>query len=366
MGLNEEIQSKRTEIHSDGYPMSIGELTNLYREAELDIHPEFQRYFRWSDNQKSRLIESLLLGIPIPSIFVSQRQDGVWDVIDGLQRLATIFQFLGILKDADGSCIEPLTLTATKYLPSLEGKTWENEDSTQAIGKENQLIIRRTSLDIKIILRESTESSKYELFQRLNTGGSQLSDQEIRNVLLIMVDPEFHTWMIDLAHDHNFKACISLSDRAFDQQYDVELAVRFLAFRSLDNDGLRRIGDVGAFLDETAVKYAESAAFNRETEEAVFKETFAKLATTLGDDSFRRYDPERARYSGPFLISAFEVLAIGTGHHIGLGNDVSANKIKEVSKGLWQDKTFRNSTGGGVSASRRIPVVIPYGRKVLA
>lgn len=58
--------AKRAEIRSDGYPMSIGELINLYRDGELDIHPEFQRFYRWNDEQKSRLIESILLGIPIP------------------------------------------------------------------------------------------------------------------------------------------------------------------------------------------------------------------------------------------------------------------------------------------------------------
>ena len=187
MSLDLEIESRRSEIRSDGYPMSIGELINLYRDGELDIHPEFQRLYRWNNEQKSRLVESLLLGIPIPSIFVSQREDGVWDVIDGLQRLSTIFQLVGILKDEDSKLLGPLTLSKTKYLPSLEGKTWENEDSSVSLGTTNQLIIRRSKIDVKIILRESSESSKYELFQRLNTGGSQLSDQEVRNAILIMV-----------------------------------------------------------------------------------------------------------------------------------------------------------------------------------
>jgi len=75
----------RKEIRTDGYAMSIGEWISLYENKEIDIHPEFQRFFRWSINQKSNLIESILLGIPIPTIFVSQRKDGVWDVVDGLQ-----------------------------------------------------------------------------------------------------------------------------------------------------------------------------------------------------------------------------------------------------------------------------------------
>ena len=176
MPLDQEISARRAEVRSDGYPMSIGELINLYRDGELDIHPEFQRFYRWSAEQKSRLIESILLGIPIPFIFVSQREDGVWDVIDGLQRLSTIFELVGELKDENGEYLPPLKLNKTKYLPSLEGMKWEANGSELSIGKTNQLIIRRSKIDVKIILRESSESSKYELFQRLNSGGSQASD----------------------------------------------------------------------------------------------------------------------------------------------------------------------------------------------
>ena len=68
--LQKEIAEKRTEFKSESYPMSIGELINLYEKGEIMINPDFQRYFRWTDIQKSRLIESILLGIPIPSIFV--------------------------------------------------------------------------------------------------------------------------------------------------------------------------------------------------------------------------------------------------------------------------------------------------------
>src|SRR5438093_6944280 len=97
--LQNEITERRRLISTDAYAMSIGELLNLYRDDELDVHPEFQRVFRWTDTQKTRLIESILLGIPIPPIFVAQRTDGVWDVVDGVQRLSTILQFIGELKD---------------------------------------------------------------------------------------------------------------------------------------------------------------------------------------------------------------------------------------------------------------------------
>jgi hypothetical protein len=122
--LSSDVESKAKEIHTDAYPMSIGELISLYRDKEIDIHPEFQRFFRWSSLQKSRFIESILLGIPIPSVFVAQREDGVWDVVDGVQRLSTIFEFTGILMYDAGKPYPPLSLTATDYLPHLEGMVW--------------------------------------------------------------------------------------------------------------------------------------------------------------------------------------------------------------------------------------------------
>src|SRR5687768_11282095 len=102
-GLTNELQSqideRRKEIHTDGYSMSICEIQKHYLDVDLHIHPEFQRFFRWTNHQKSRWIESILLGIPLPSVFISQQQDGTWDVVDGLQRLSTILEFMGLLRD---------------------------------------------------------------------------------------------------------------------------------------------------------------------------------------------------------------------------------------------------------------------------
>ena len=131
MGLREDVDVRRREISSDNLSMSIGEMLNLYKEGELDIHPEFQRVFRWDVEQKSRLIESLLLGIPLPSFYVATNNDGVWEVIDGVQRLSTIFEFMGELEgpespDATKFTLKPgLVLTATKHLlgfPQFPGR----------------------------------------------------------------------------------------------------------------------------------------------------------------------------------------------------------------------------------------------------
>jgi Protein of unknown function DUF262 len=306
MALQNEIDKARAEIRSDSYGVSIGEWISLYEKNELDIHPEFQRFFRWSAKQKSRFIESILLGIPIPQIFVAQREDGVWDVVDGLQRLSTIFQFAGILKDEDSNLIEPLTLEATKYLPSLAEKRWENQDAIHSLTPPQRLIIKRTKIDASIILRESSETTKYELFQRLNTGGSPLSDQEVRNSILIMVNREMYRWMRNLASDGNFRECIAISDRTLEEQYDMELVLRFLVFRLLPESEMSSLGDMGEFLTDKMIEFANRQKYNYKLEERAFRTTFQILEEQATSDSFRRYDPLKSRFLGGFSVSAFE------------------------------------------------------------
>ena len=99
MDIQEHIVEKRKNFISESYPMSIGEIINLYKDKELILNPEFQRYFRWSQTQKSKFIESIILGIPTPSIFVFQREDGIWELVDGLQRISTILEYVNELMD---------------------------------------------------------------------------------------------------------------------------------------------------------------------------------------------------------------------------------------------------------------------------
>lgn len=379
MSLQEEIDKARAEIRTDGYPVSIGEWISLYEKQELDIHPEFQRFFRWSSRQKSRLIESILLGIPIPPIFVAQRPDGVWDVVDGLQRLSTILQFVGILRDEDGNLLEPLILEPTKYLPSLAGRLWEsnkkpeqqavenaqNDDDDSALTTSQRLIIKRSKIDASIILRESDEKAKYELFQRLNTGGSPLSDQEVRNSIMVMLNKDLYRWMSKLAKHEAFRSCVALSDRALEEQYDMELVLRFLVFRTMSEAQLSTIGDMGEFLTDRAVELAERKDFNTEAEETAFVDTFMVLNAELGDDSFRRFDWVKQKFVGGFSVSAFEAVALGVGfnHEANLAN---SNGIETKAKEIWRQPVFVDNSGSGVRASSRVPKILPYARKLFA
>ncbi len=363
MSLIDEVNEKRKEIRTDGYAMSISEWGSLYESKEIDIHPEFQRFYRWSDSQKTNLIESILLGIPIPPVFVSQRKDGIWDVVDGLQRLSTIYQFMGMLKDENSNNIDPLTLSGTKYLPSLEGKRWNNpDDEDNSFSQELRLIIKRSKISVSIILKESDETAKYDLFQRLNTGGSDLSPQEVRNCILVMLNKDFYNWLQSLASYESFQECIALSERPLSESYDLELALRFLIFSDIDVVELNQLGDVGIFITEKMRNIAAAESFDKVAWETLFKKTFDLLKDELSEESFKRYSNEKQKFTGGFLLSQYEVVAYGIGYNLKKGSPV--NDVRQKAVGIWSNDRYTDWSGSGITATRRLPRILPFGREV--
>lgn len=143
--LEKEIVSQSTVIQTDGYDMSFGEIMNLYEDGELVISPDFQRLYRWESYQKSKFIESILLGIPLPPIFVFQDDDNTWELVDGLQRLSTLLEFSGKLRGPDGKVVAPTALIGTKRLPSLEGKMWAGKGE-DALPRSRQIAIKRSRI----------------------------------------------------------------------------------------------------------------------------------------------------------------------------------------------------------------------------
>lgn len=361
MSLQDEIDVKSKEIHTDGYPMSIGELTTIYRDGEMNIHPEFQRFFRWTELQKTKLIESILLGIPIPSIFVSQREDGIWDVIDGLQRLSTIFEFIGELKDEQGNKKTPSTLLGTQYLPSLKNKQWENDSLDNSFTPAQRLLLKRAKLDIKIIKKESDADTKYELFQRLNTGGTPLSLQEIRNCLLIMVNPAFYKWLRELSEFPQFKDCLILSDRANDEQYDLELALRFFVYKNSTIEEIKETKDIGELITDKMLSFAKDQSFDYKSEADIFKSTFSMIYESAGEEAFKKYDRHQDRFLGGFSISAYEVIATGISKNINqyVQQPSIVDTIRTKIKSLWENPIFKSKSGSGTRASTRLPHFMP-------
>lgn len=370
MTLQDEIDNRAKEIHTDSYPMSIGELVNLYRDGELDLRPDFQRYFRWTNKQKSKLIESLLLGIPIPSVFVAQRKDGVWDVVDGLQRLSTIFEFMGILKGEDGKPVAPTMLEPTTDLPSLEGKTWDS-DATKNLGagepfsQTQRLAIKRTKLLLNIVKKESSPDTTLELFNRLNSLGTPLSSQEQLNCLLILKNRSAFEWATNLSKEESFQRTINITETMQEQRFDVELVWRFVCIRHTPNDKHRKISDMAHFLSTEAIRIASDVSFDYKAEAEIFRCTFRILDESLGENTFRQYDPKKNVFSRSFLISAFEAIALGVAANVEKISVMHEPKkfIEEKVKKLWSAKNFLDNMGSGKTPARRIPHVTPFGIK---
>lgn len=305
--LQEQIDQASRKIFTDSYSMSIGELMSMYKEKEIDIHPEFQRSFRWEIGQKSALIESILLGIPMPPIFIFHRKDGIWDVIDGQQRLSTIFQFAGIYRDEDEQIQPKIQLLKTKFLPALEGIVWEDDNpETYQLDSPQRLLIKRAKIDVKLLKATSDTNAKYDLFQRLNSGGSHLTPQEVRTCLIIMEDKSFYEKLLRMSQNINFRATLPLTERALSEQEDLEFVIRFIVARHCSTESLP--SSLHEHLDNSIISLIRNPSFNLTEETCIFERTFALLDKRFGSDSFKRYNQEKEIFEGATTISAFEAM----------------------------------------------------------
>jgi hypothetical protein len=357
MSLQEEITTKTKEFWTQSYSMSLGEIANLYKDGELIINPEFQRYFRWSLQQKSKFIESLLLGIPTPPIFVYQREDGIWELVDGLQRISTILEFMGYLKDEKGREKPPLVLEGTKLLPSLQDVVWETEDRNNN-GIFPKFDFRRAKINVEIIKKTSDINAKFEVFERLNTGGSFLSYQEVRNSLLVMSNKEVYLWLSDLANNEDFQNCISLTDRLLLERYDMELALRYVVCSHFD---LKDIKDVNEYLTNCLVELSKNTEFDFDLEKIKFFKLFSLLSKSTGESSFKKYDGEK--FKGKFLESAYEAVTLGLGANVDSYSDTESDLklLTEKVEQMWSESDFTNYSGSGSNARVRIPKMRQFG-----
>jgi len=360
--LQHEIERQSSEMRTESLNMAIGEVIFMYKDDDLNIHPEFQRFYRWTDYQKSKLVESILLNIPIPPIYVAQRHDGIWDVVDGLQILSTIFEFVGILKNDKGQTVAPLKLTKTDLLPALENKLWDTENNNSFTNTE-QRYFKRGRLHFIIISNENNHRGKYELFQRLNTVGSPLEPQEVRNCLLITQDETYLEKLNSLSEFPAFVECINLSDKNLVEQYDKELVSRFLVLKDKSASELSGINDLGGYLDEKIIEFFNANSDDWTDIETQFKSTFQLINDNVGSDAFKRYNIDRDHFYGGFIVSAFEMVALGVASNLSHYQS-NPQLVKEKIKECWRKINEENITWKGYSASGRLPKTISIGQQI--
>lgn len=161
-------------VRTRALDVSFNELFDMYQSKELIISPEYQRLFRWPESKQSQFIESLILELPIPPVYVIEIEDGIYELIDGLQRISSYFHFRGIHPN-DPGVRRVLTLQGCDVLPELNGTTYEH------LPQSIQIKLKRHFIRMEVLRRETDPQLRYHMFKRLNTGGELLSPQEIRN-----------------------------------------------------------------------------------------------------------------------------------------------------------------------------------------
>jgi len=333
--LLQSVETQANGLRTDRLDISFGEIINMYERNELAISPAFQRLFRWSDEQKTRFIESLLLGIPIPPIFVAEDKEGVWELVDGLQRVSTILSFFGVLKVAE----EPdgknnFMLEQGSLVEELEGL------SCDALPNRLKLSIKRAVCRVEI-LKRSVAKQKYELFNRLNTGGTPLTEQEIRNcVFRSGTNDNFHKALEEMSRHEAFVKLVKPTENQKKTLYDQELVLRFL---SLYDEG----ENVKHFLSVHMDDYMAQAVNNLPEETfKIFSDTLNFL-DPLGDRIFRSQN-------GGFSASIYDAVMIGVSKNIQGLKKLSQEQLKEKIDSLKTAEGFRKTIGSLSSSQSRV------------
>lgn len=255
-------------------PISVLQAGMMINDEDINLSPDFQRNSVWDSKRKSRLIESILLRIPLPAFYFSQRKDGTLSVVDGLQRLTAINEFMkGALK-----------LSELEYLTELNGLSYDD------LKKKHQLYDKRfklTKLSAYIIQPDSPVKVRYDIFRRLNTGGRPLNNQELRNC---MASPELRKSLKNMADSDEFKSATghSINDVRMQAQ---EMALRFMRFWSwMENPAGISVykGDMDFTLDEFTEDAAQMNGFPFEECEKAFKRAMVNSSYLLGKHAFRK------------------------------------------------------------------------------
>lgn len=221
--LKNVILERKNSLKTDKLDMSFGELMNMYEEGVFMITPEYQRAFRWDMFQQTRFIESILLGIPIPPIYVAVDADGKWELVDGLQRISTLFSFFGILKafpEKNG-----LVLSKGDIIEEIEGYT------SESLPVVIKVAIKRAICRVEVLKSDSDIDMRYQLFNRLNRGSCPLTEQEIRNCIFRGYGNELNQILIDFSKNELFKKIIQPTAKQIEEMYCEELVLHYFAFK---------------------------------------------------------------------------------------------------------------------------------------
>lgn len=271
------------QIRVDTKSFSLRQIYDMIKANDIDLTPDFQRHLVWDQQRKSRLIESILLRIPLPIFYFAQDEEGKISVVDGLQRLSTIREFMD----------NELRLKKLEYLEERCGHKHYKEDPDKGISKDHAIEpkyfrwFNMTQITVNVIDPSSPFKLKYDIFRRINTGGQPLNAQEIRNCLS---SPELRSALRKMSALDCFKTATggSIKDVRMESQ---ELALRFILFRrkfeadkKLDNYN----GNIESELNSLTEHLVKSKSFDYGKHIAAFDKAMKNAYHLFGRYAFRK------------------------------------------------------------------------------
>jgi hypothetical protein len=261
----DQLSEQKRKVDYDTFDITVKELLRMVNDKVIDIAPAYQRQFRWHPDRQSQFIESVYLGIPVPSMFMAANSNGTWELVDGVQRLSTLVHFAG---DAGLrgrlKLAEPLELEGLGKLTSFNGATFEELPSPLKLQFELK------ALKIITISDKSDLSVRFDVFERLNTGGVELTPQEIRACIY---RGAFNEFLETLANDAGFKTVVRIPPQRQKDGTPEEYVLRFFAF-------LHHYKEFGHSVIDFLNDYMRDAdqSFDYEQGRHDFSSTFKQLA----------------------------------------------------------------------------------------
>jgi hypothetical protein len=357
--LRDEIEDAKRSVNTDTVAITIGEIASMYSSNELNILPEFQRLFRWSDDRKSNFVESILIGIPVPPAFAYENSNGTWELIDGLQRISTILEFMGLLRDPDTGKLKRSRLIKTKYLSSLDGVVWKSQNKTEvSLDTALQLFFRRSRMDFQILKHPSDPKTKFDLFQRLNRGGAYANEQEVRSCSMVLANAKLTRKMRELCAQPAFEAIFRLTDEQRRVQRDLEYLVRIIVHTVSD---LSRGTDVQEFLDKVILDVLAGPKANEVLQTVNW--TIDTLHRTLNADALIPPEERHEGIAARFSLRALEGIVVGIAR-----NRAAIMKLRDSDKfimdrvgAFWQQREVADMSAAGLRGTVRIQRSVPFG-----
>ncbi|CAI1547351.1 DUF262 domain-containing protein [Serratia marcescens] len=332
----DQLDKERRKVDFDTFDFSVKELVAMACDGIINVAPEYQRQFRWPAENQSRFIESVFLGIPVPSLFMAANKDGTWELIDGVQRLSTLIHYMGSQAQLDKFGFDaPLKLEGLESLSEFNGCVYNDIPSTL------QLKFSLRPLKVTTLSDKSDLKVRFDLFERLNTGGIILTKQEIRGCVY---RGEFNDFLSELSKNVDFERCVNLPESRKNDGTKQELVLKFFAFlnnrQNFDHSVVDFLND---YMSEATLK------FNYKKNRNIFEETFRQLSISL-PDGIKRGN----RQSTP--INLFEAVSVGAADAINNGRNVSTSNVSN-----WiNDKELTALTSGATNSRKRLSDRIRY------